>query len=409
MSPASTTWLTPRAMIPSTATEARTPRRLSTVGEVGRGEREDRRTAARGRPRRAPPGGPATRRSARAGRPWRRAAARARWRPHCLGQSPRHRFARRPRHRCRSPFAAPVAAVHDPLLRGVGARRTRRSGGPRASPARGRTARAAPPSRRRSPAPPCPRGASPSISAWISAFAPTSTPRVGSSSSSTSGSRASALASTTFCWLPPDSRLTGPPSAPLIESRSRSSSTTERSRSPRRRKPPRVSALEDAQGDVVVDGELEHQPFALAVLGDVEDALAHGRAGRAGVEPPRRRSEHLAAVGVAGAEDRLGHLASARRRSARRGRRSRPARTVEVDRLEVGVAPEALGPRARPRRARRSSRSMCSSSSERPTISRTSASRVQLGGVLASRRAAPSRRTVTRSASSKISSRRCEM
>ena len=38
---------------------------------------------------------------------------------------------------------------------------------------------------------------------WISNFAPTSTPLVGSSSSSTRGSVASHLATTTFCWLPP--------------------------------------------------------------------------------------------------------------------------------------------------------------------------------------------------------------
>jgi len=38
-------------------------------------------------------------------------------------------------------------------------------------------------------------------------LAPTSTPRVGSSSSSRRGSLSSSLANTTFCWLPPE-RLT---------------------------------------------------------------------------------------------------------------------------------------------------------------------------------------------------------
>ena len=43
------------------------------------------------------------------------------------------------------------------------------------------------------------------MSAWISALAPTSTPRVGSSRISTRQRAASHFASTIFCWLPPDS------------------------------------------------------------------------------------------------------------------------------------------------------------------------------------------------------------
>src|SRR5438270_10035 len=45
--------------------------------------------------------------------------------------------------------------------------------------------------------------------AKISRFAPTSTPRVGSSSSTTFGPTSSHFPSTTFCWLPPESWLTG--------------------------------------------------------------------------------------------------------------------------------------------------------------------------------------------------------
>ena len=55
---------------------------------------------------------------------------------------------------------------------------------------------------------PSPCAASSSMSAWISALAPTSMPRVGSSSSSTFGCRQSIRASSTFCWLPPDSSRT---------------------------------------------------------------------------------------------------------------------------------------------------------------------------------------------------------
>ena len=54
-----------------------------------------------------------------------------------------------------------------------------------------------------------PCAANASISLWISAFAPTSMPRVGSSKKRMSQSRSSHFAITTFCWLPPDSSLTG--------------------------------------------------------------------------------------------------------------------------------------------------------------------------------------------------------
>lgn len=53
-----------------------------------------------------------------------------------------------------------------------------------------------------------PSRASSSIRLCTSALAPTSMPRVGSSSSSTLGSRQSQRASSTFCWLPPESSPT---------------------------------------------------------------------------------------------------------------------------------------------------------------------------------------------------------
>src|SRR3954454_10566071 len=57
-----------------------------------------------------------------------------------------------------------------------------------------------------------PWAASSDISRWTSALVPTSMPRVGSSMMSTFGLVASHLASTTFCWLPPDRNPTGSPS-----------------------------------------------------------------------------------------------------------------------------------------------------------------------------------------------------
>ena len=56
---------------------------------------------------------------------------------------------------------------------------------------------------------PRPRLACCVIRSKMSAFAPTSTPRVGSSSSSTRGSVSRALPITTFCWLPPLSEPIG--------------------------------------------------------------------------------------------------------------------------------------------------------------------------------------------------------
>ena len=52
---------------------------------------------------------------------------------------------------------------------------------------------------------PSPVPASSLISAWISALAPMSMPRVGSSRMSSAGFMHSQRASSTFCWLPPDS------------------------------------------------------------------------------------------------------------------------------------------------------------------------------------------------------------
>ena len=52
-------------------------------------------------------------------------------------------------------------------------------------------------------------------------------PRVGSSTISTAGLRLSHLASTTFCWLPPDSMETGSVSRPyLIASRAAQSAAS---------------------------------------------------------------------------------------------------------------------------------------------------------------------------------------
>ena len=55
---------------------------------------------------------------------------------------------------------------------------------------------------------PRPDAASSETIRWTSTLAPMSMPRVGSSRISSRGFEASHLASTTFCWLPPDSAPT---------------------------------------------------------------------------------------------------------------------------------------------------------------------------------------------------------
>ena len=108
---------------------------------------------------------------------------------------------------------------------------------------------------------------------WISALAPTSMPRVGSSMMRMRGSVASHLPSTTFCWLPPESWPTtcsGPrarmPSC-LIEAA--------------RAQRPRAEVDEDAAGDAARatasetfsrDGHRPDQALQAAILGHIGDA-----------------------------------------------------------------------------------------------------------------------------------------
>ena len=88
---------------------------------------------------------------------------------------------------------------------------------------------------------PPPRLAKSRISAWICALAATSTPCVGSSSSSTPTLRASHLARITFCWLPPDSAAARSDASRGRMSSSSISSATSRSPAARSMRPPRVS------------------------------------------------------------------------------------------------------------------------------------------------------------------------
>ena len=82
------------------------------------------------------------------------------------------------------------------------ARRSRRRAAARSPASTGAPARRCPTSTRPSP---CPLADARSTRRWMSALDPTSTPCVGSSSTSTRGVQRNQRAITTFCWLPPDS------------------------------------------------------------------------------------------------------------------------------------------------------------------------------------------------------------
>ena len=167
-----------------------------------------------------------------------------------------------------------------------------------------------------------PRPASARMSRWISARAPTSTPRVGSSRISTFGCDCSHRPMTTFCWLPPLSWPTGVSTPGVLIARSR----IVRSASALRRRP-LISGSIGADDDRIEIGEP-----------DIEgDALRQDQAFGA----PLLR--HEAEPGL----DRRG-----RALRARRACRSASSRPSPAGRRRTGAAPLRCGRRRRGRRDR---------------------------------------------------------
>ena len=116
-------------------------------------------------------------------------------------------------------------------------------------------------------------------------IAPTSRPRVGCAAIRTFGSRAISRATTTFCWLPPESPPAARerPAAADVELADEPAGALDEPRG-KEPAPLRVRRLRVVvQRDVLGDRELEHEPAPLAVLRDVPDA----------------RVEHLARARVA--------------------------------------------------------------------------------------------------------------
>ncbi len=141
-----------------------------------------------------------------------------------------------------------------------GVRRRRRRA---ASPARGRrscrssssplTTRIALPSRRMR-----------STTASSASFDLTSTPAVGSISTSTDGSLASARPITTFCWLPPERLETGWSGPSVIDAEPVDQPARDVAAPPRRDEAERAELVGDGHGGVVGDRLGQHQPLRRA-------------------------------------------------------------------------------------------------------------------------------------------------
>ena len=192
------------------------------------------------------------------------------------------------------------------------------------------------------------------IRRWISAFAPTSTPWVGSSRMRTEGRVASQRASATFCWLPPESVRDRRVDGRRLDARS---ARRTRSRAPapargrgtaprgRRRAGRRASCWR--RRDISSDRRR-------AAAGPRGRRRGRARTASAG-EPMadgRAAQPQLARVGGREAEERARQLRAARSPPGRPGPTISPARTSRsTSRDARGAAAEAARRRARRRRS----------------------------------------------------------
>ena len=121
-------------------------------------------------------------------------------------------------------------------------------------------------------------------------FAPTSTPRVGSSSISSRGSVSSHFPSRTFCWFPPESVATGTAASAhgsaAARSRPRRCASSRDALGRRRRNSPRARRHQQ----VLAHAASEHEPLPLAVGRYERDAGADRVARRPAARPSDRRA-----------------------------------------------------------------------------------------------------------------------
>ena len=221
-----------------------------------------------------------------------------------------------------------------------------------------------------------PRPASSLSRRCTSAFVPTSMPRVGSSTISTCGSVASHLASTTFCWLPPERTSTGSRRRWYLSCRRAAHSSASAVLVGAEDQPEPRERAQPGERRVARDGEVHHEALLAAVLGHEADAGPHrraagGRAAAAGRRPRR------------GPRPRRSMPKTARATSLR------PAPTSPASATISPARTEKLTSKKTPSRVRRSTRSTgvpisagClgnSVLSSRPTIRRTISSGVDVG------------------------------
>ena len=168
-----------------------------------------------------------------------------------------------------------------------------------------------------------PSAASSVSSRCTSALVAMSMPRVGSSTISSAGWRPSHLASTTFCWLPPDSWDTGSMSRPYLRLQPDRPVGRER---PFRRRPDQAALAQPAErGErhVLLHRHVHDQALLPAVLGDEADARGH-RAGRRGLGAAAGRASAPRPRRSGRCRTRPGPPRCGRTRPGRPARRSRP-------------------------------------------------------------------------------------
>ena len=186
-----------------------------------------------------------------------------------------------------------------------------------------------------------PPAASSTSSPWISAFAPTSTPRVGSSTIRTLGVRASQRRTAPSAGCRPracrPSPRAGAAHVEAVEERSR----TRRASLPRRTKPAALWSSSVDERDVLADRAQQKSPSSFRLSGTIA-IPRRARVARAWHRDRLSVDQDLAGVEPVGAEDQRAPSRCGRRRRARRARRSRP-RARERD---VAHAAPRRSPRA---------------------------------------------------------------
>ena len=157
---------------------------------------------------------------------------------------------------------------------------------------------------------PLPASARRRIMSRISDLVPMSTPAVGSSMISTSGSVPSHLAMTTFCWLPPESSRTGRPGCATLTWNLLEQVLGQRLACPVGDERAALQLPEQGQQQILPDGVVQDEALQPAVLRHKGDAVVAGIAGvvQADLLPS---DEHLAGADRIDAEQHSGKFGAA--------------------------------------------------------------------------------------------------